>query len=180
MLCFSVTIRERGHQLDSRKSDFHPTSALSATTWYSIPYAHVPIEAWMFCQWRMLYRSLAQNLALFRRLLTVRMIMRPLTIHRLLGVYNAECLLSCEPCKESIFSWGRFHRPSCPFSFIYTSVWFTHCFNRTMTEWLTLNSLAVCVWHTTLYHSNRLSSLCIWKLSTGTTKQSMVESGEVR
>jgi hypothetical protein len=31
------------------KCDFHPTSALSSTTWYSIPYGHVPIEAWQFC-----------------------------------------------------------------------------------------------------------------------------------
>jgi hypothetical protein len=33
MMCFSVSIRGRGHQLDSTKNDFHPTSVLSATTW---------------------------------------------------------------------------------------------------------------------------------------------------
>jgi hypothetical protein len=38
-----------GHQLDSTKNDFHPTSVLSATTWYSIPYGHMPNEAWLFC-----------------------------------------------------------------------------------------------------------------------------------
>jgi hypothetical protein len=33
-------------------------------------------------------------------------------------------------------------------------VWFTRCFNRTMTEWLTLNRSAVClVGHITPYHS---------------------------
>jgi hypothetical protein len=31
------------------KKDFHPTSALSSTTWYSIPYGHVTIEVWQFC-----------------------------------------------------------------------------------------------------------------------------------
>jgi hypothetical protein len=113
---------------------------------------------------------------------------------------------------ESIFSWGRFHRPFCPLPFLYTPslvhtllqanndrvayielfssmsvwslsslgvvfiglpvlcgsftlpVWFTHCFKRTMTKWLTLNRSAV--WHTTPYHSNRLLSLCIWQFST--------------
>jgi hypothetical protein len=43
----------------------------------------------------------------------------------------------------------------------------THCFNRTMTEWLTLNRSAVClVGHITPYHSNHLPSLCIWQFST--------------
>jgi hypothetical protein len=31
------------------KNDFNPTSALSSMSWYSIPYGHVPIEAWQFC-----------------------------------------------------------------------------------------------------------------------------------
>jgi hypothetical protein len=31
------------------KNDFYPTSTLSPTTWYSIPYGHVPIAAWQFC-----------------------------------------------------------------------------------------------------------------------------------
>ena len=31
MLCFSVSIRGRDHQLDSTKNYFHPTSAISAT-----------------------------------------------------------------------------------------------------------------------------------------------------
>jgi hypothetical protein len=32
MLCFFISIRGHGHQLDSHKSDFPPTSALSAMT----------------------------------------------------------------------------------------------------------------------------------------------------
>jgi hypothetical protein len=31
------------------KNDFYPTSTLSSTTWYSIPYGHVPIAAGQFC-----------------------------------------------------------------------------------------------------------------------------------
>jgi hypothetical protein len=48
-------------------------------------------------------------------------------------------LLSGERFKESTFSWSHFQRPSCPLEFFYLPVWFTRCFNRTMTEWLTLN-----------------------------------------
>ena len=100
-----------------------------------------------FCQWRTLYRSLARNLALFRRLLTVRMIMRPLTIHRLFGVYNAEWLLSCEVVRSlSSLDVVFIGFPVLSRSFT-LPVWFTRCFNRTMTdEWLTLNSLAVCLY----------------------------------
>ena len=77
-------------------------------------------------------------------------------------VCSAEWLLSGEHFKESTFSWSHFQRPSCPLEFFYLPVWFTCCFNRTMTEWLTLNRSAVClVGYITPYHSNRLPSLCI-------------------
>jgi hypothetical protein len=111
---------------------------------------------------------LAWNIALLRRLLTVRLLMRPLTIHRLRSVFvvlNGCCLTSL---LRSLSSLGVIFRDLsvlwCSFTF---SVWFTRCFNRTMTEWLTLNRSAVClVGHITPYHSNRLPSLCIWQFST--------------
>ena len=119
------------------KNNFHPTSALSATTWYSIPYGHVPIQAWLFCG----------LLSLVRRLL-----IRPLTIHRLHSVFavlNCCCLASL---LRSVSSHGVVVR-GFPVIWRYFTlpVWFTHCFNRTMTEWLTLNRSAAClVGHTTI------------------------------
>ena len=73
--------------------------------------------------------------------------MRPLTIYRLHSVFallNSCCLASL---LMSLFSlrvvfrschvlWRSFAPP----------VWFTRCFNRTMTEWLTLNRSAVCLY----------------------------------
>ena len=111
---------------------------------------------------------LARNLALLRRLLTVRLLMRPLTIHWLRSVFvvlNDCCLVSL---LRSISSLGVIFRD---LSVLWRSftlpVWFTRCFNRTMTEWLALNRSAVClVVHITPYHSNRLTSLCIWQFST--------------
>jgi hypothetical protein len=96
MLSFLIFIRGRGHQLDSTKNYFHPTNALCATTWYSIPYGHVPLEAWLFCSARFI-GLLARNIALLRRILTVRLLMFPLTIHRLhsmFAVLNGCCLVS--------------------------------------------------------------------------------------
>jgi hypothetical protein len=111
---------------------------------------------------------LAQNLALLRRLLTIRLLMRPLTIHWLRSVsvvLNGSCLASL---LRGLFSLGVIFRD---LSVLWRSftlpVWFTRCFNRTMTEWLTLNRSAVCfVWHITPYHFNRLPSLCIWQFPT--------------
>jgi hypothetical protein len=98
-----------------------------------------------------------------KSLLTVRLLMRPLTIHRLRSVFvvlNGCCLASL---LRSLSSLGVIFRD---LSVLWRSftlpVWFTRCFNRTMTKWLTLNSLAVCLLgHITPYHSNRLPSLCI-------------------
>jgi hypothetical protein len=106
---------------------------------------------------------LARNLALLRRLLTVRLLMRPLTIHWLRNVFvvlNGCCLASL---LRSLSSLGVIFRDlSVLWSSFTLPIWFTRCFNRTMTEWLTLNRSAVClVRHITPYHSNRLSSLCI-------------------
>ena len=106
---------------------------------------------------------LARNLALLRRLLTVRLLMRPLTIHWLRNVFvvlNGCCLASL---LRSLSSLGVIFRD---LSVLWRSftlpIWFTRCFNRTMTEWLTLNRSAVClVGHITSYHSNHLPSLCI-------------------
>ena len=139
MLCFSVSIRGCGHQLDSTKNDFHPTNVLSATTWYSIPYGHMP--KWSLAVlWRIVSSGrfiglLARNLALLRRLLTVRLLMRPLTIYRLHSVFallNSCCLASLLMSLSSLrvvfrschVLWRSFAPP----------VWFTRCFNRTMTE----------------------------------------------
>ena len=80
---------------------------------------------------------------------------------------NHLSFLAMEPFKESIFSWSHFQRPFCPWRSFTFPVWFTRCFNRTMTEWLTLNRSAVClVGRITPYHSNCLPSLCIWRFST--------------
>ena len=96
-------------------NNFHPISALSAMTWYSTPYGHVPIKAWLFCGVLSVEDTLARNFVLLRRLLRVRLLMRLLTIHRLRSVFavlNGHCLT--EPIKESIFFWNRFQRLSWP------------------------------------------------------------------
>ena len=126
------------------KSNFHPTSALSATTWYSIPYGHVPIKAWLCCGVLSEADALAWNFVLLRRLLRVRLQMRLLTIHRLRSVFavlNDHCMASRlmilssfgVVCRGFPVLWHSFTLP----------VWFTRCFNRTMTEWLTLNRSTV-------------------------------------
>jgi len=143
MLCFSVSIHGRGHQLDSTKSDFHPTSALCHDLiFHSIwSLAHWSLVVlWITVSSGRFIGLLARNLALLRLLLTVRLLMRPLTIHLLRSVFavlNGCCLASL---LKSLFSlrvvfkgfpvlWRYFTLP----------VWFTRCFNRTMTEWFTLN-----------------------------------------
>jgi hypothetical protein len=81
------------------KNHFHPTSALSATTWYSIPYGHVPIKAWLFCGVLSVADALVRNVVLLRRLLRVRLLMCLLTIHRLRSVFavlNGHCLASVQ------------------------------------------------------------------------------------
>ena len=108
---------------------------------------------------------LRRNLALLRRLLTVRLLMRPFTIHWLRSVFvvlNGCCLASL---LRSLSSLGVIFRDlSVLWSSFTLPVWFTRCFNGTITEWLTLNRSAVClVGHNTPYHSNRLPSLCIWQ-----------------
>ena len=64
---------------------------------------------------------LARNLALLRRLLTVRLRMRPLTIHWLRSVFvvlNGCCLASLLWNPSSLGS--HFQRPFCPLAFFYT------------------------------------------------------------
>jgi hypothetical protein len=111
---------------------------------------------------------LARNHALLRRLLTVRLLMLPLSIHWLCSVFvvlNGSCLASLLRSLSSL--WVIFRNLSVLWRSFTLPVWFTRCFNRTMTEWLTLNRSAVClVGHITPYHSNRLPSLCIWQFST--------------
>jgi hypothetical protein len=103
------------------KNNFHPTSALSATTWYSIPYGHVSIKAWLFCDVLSVADALVRNFVLLRRLLRVRLLMRLLTIHRLRSVFamlNGHCLGSLF---KSLFSFGVvFRGVPVPFPFFYT------------------------------------------------------------
>ena len=124
---------------------------------------------WRFVNSGRFIGLLARNLAMLKRLLMVRLLMRPLTIHRLASqrVCSAEWLLLWEPCKESTFSWGRFHRPSCPLPFFYTSG-LVHALlqsNNDRVAYIELFS-NMSVWYTTPYHSNCLPSLCIWQFST--------------
>jgi hypothetical protein len=90
---------------------------------------------------------LARNLALLRRLLTVRLLMRPLTIYRLHSVFallNSCCLASLLMSLSSlrvVFRSGHVLWRSFAFP-----VSFMRCFNRTMTEWLTLNRSVVCLY----------------------------------
>jgi hypothetical protein len=58
-------------------NNFYPISALSATTWYSIPYGNVPIKAWLFCGILSVEDALARNFVLLRRLLRVRLLNAP-------------------------------------------------------------------------------------------------------
>ena len=89
---------------------------------------------------------LARNLVLLRRLLTVRLLMRPLTIHWLRSVFavlNGCCLVSLLMSPSALrVVFRSFLVLWCSFIL---SVRFTHCFNRTMTKWLTLNRSAVCL-----------------------------------
>ena len=165
MLYFSVSIRGRGHQLDSTKATlfhdliFHPIWS----------HAHWSLAVlWRIVSSGRFIGLLARNIALLRRLLTVRLLMRPLTIHRLRSVFvvlNGCCLASLLRSLPSLAVIFR-GLPVLLRSFT-LPVCFTCCFNRTMTEWLTLNRSAVClVGYITPYNSNRLPSLCIWQFST--------------
>lgn len=58
--------------------------------------------------------ALARNIALLRRLLTVRLLIHPQR------VCSTEKMLSDEPFKKYIFSWGRFQISTCPLAFFYT------------------------------------------------------------
>ena len=150
MLCFSVSIRGRGHQLESTKATFiQPMHSLPRS---DIPFHMVtcPLKPDCFvtyCQQRTFYLSLiARHIALISRLFRVRLLMRPLTIHRLrslLAVLNGCCLASL---LKSLSSFGIVFRG---FSVLWRSftlpVWVTRCFNRTMTELITLNRSAVCL-----------------------------------
>ena len=157
MLYFSISIRGRSHQLDSTKTTFiRPVHSLPRP---DIPSHMVtcPLKPGRFIG------RLARNHALLRRLLTVHLLMRLLTIHWLRSVFvvlNGSCLASL---LRSLSSLGVIFRDLSVLWHSFTlPVWFTRCFNRTMTEWLTLNRSAVClVGHITPYHSNRLPSLCI-------------------
>ena len=115
----------------------------------------------------MLY-SIFVTLALFRRLLTVRLLNAPVdNPSASQRVCSSECLLSVEPFKESIFSWSRFQRPSCPLAFFYTPG-FIHALLQSNNDQVAyIESFSnLSVGHTTLYHSNRWSSLCSWQLWT--------------
>jgi hypothetical protein len=90
---------------------------------------------------------LARNIALLRFLLTVRLLMRPLPSHRLrsvCAVMNRCYLVSLvrNPSSLRVVCIGL---PvlCCSFTLL---VWFTHCFNRIMTECLTLHRCAVCLY----------------------------------
>ena len=90
---------------------------------------------------------LARNLALLRHLLTVRLLIRPLTIYRLRSVFsvlNGCCLVSL------VRSLSYLGVVFIDIPVLYRSftlpVWFMRCFNRTMTEWLTLNCSAMCLY----------------------------------
>jgi hypothetical protein len=106
------------------------------------------------CRWNFklskLYFNMARRKPLLRHLLTVRLLMHPLTIHRLRIVFvvlNGCCLASL---LKSLSSLGVIFRdlPVLWRSFT-LPVWFARCFNRTMTEWLTLNRSAFCLGRTT-------------------------------
>ena len=151
MLFFSISMHERGLQLDSTKNDFHPTNALSTTTYYSsIPYGHVPIEAWLFCGILsvadVLSVPIARSFALLRRRLMIRLVMRPLTIHRLCSVFavlNGCCLASL---LWSLSSFGVvFGGLSYPFVFFYIPGLVHTLLQSNNTEWHTLNRSAVCL-----------------------------------
>jgi hypothetical protein len=109
---------------------------------------HVPIKAWLFCGVLSVEDALARNFVLLRRLLKVRLLMRLLTIHRLRRVFavvNGCCLASL---LRSISSLGAVFRG---ISVLWRSftllICFTRCFNRTMTEWLTLILKYICFKH---------------------------------
>ena len=168
MLRFSISIRR--HQLDSTKNYFHPTSILSATTWYSIPYGHGPIEVWLFCG----ILSVEDVLSPSTKPCVVKTSVDGPSANALVDnpsasqrVCSAEWLLSGEPFKESTFSWSRFQRLSCPLTFFYTPE-LIHTLLQSNDDRLayieSFSSLSV--GQTTAYQTNCLSSLCIWQLST--------------
>ena len=148
------------------KNNFHLTSALSATTWYSIPYGHVLIKAWLFCGVLSVADALARNFVLLRRLLRVRLLMRLLTIHRLRSVFavlNDHCLASL---LRSLSSFGVVFRgfPVLWRSFTPGLVHALLQSNNDRVAYIESFS-SLYVGHTTPYHANRLPSLCIWQFS---------------
>jgi len=150
MLWYSVSIRGRGHQLDSTKKRL---SSNQCTLCHDLIFHPIWSHAhWsLVVLWRIVSSGrfiglLARNLAL-RRLLAVRLPLRQLV--------NGCCLASLGVVFRGFHViWRSFTLP----------VWFTRCFNRTMTYIESFSSLSV--WHTTNFHSSRLPSLCIWQFST--------------
>ena len=149
------------------ESNFHPTSALSATTWYSIPYGHVPIKAWLLCGVLSIADALVRNVVLLRLLLRVRLLMRLLTIHRLRSVFvvlNCHCLGSL---LRSLSSFGIVFRGfPVLFPFFYTPG-LVHALLQSNNDRVAYNESfsSLYVRHTTPHHTNRLPSLCIWQFS---------------
>ena len=81
-------------------------------------------------------------------------------------VCSAEWPLSGGPFKESIFFWGRFQRLSCPLAFFYTPG-LVHALLQSNNDRVAYieSSSSLYVGHTTPYHANRLSPLCIWQFA---------------
>ena len=76
------------------------------------------------------------------------------------GVCSGEWLLSGEPFKEYIFSWGRFQRHFCPLAFFYTPDLLHALLQSDNDRVAYIDSFtSLSVGHTTPYHSNRLPSL---------------------
>ena len=117
----------------------------------------------LYVLWRFVSKGcfiglLAWSLALLWRLLTVRLLMCPLTIHRLRSVFavlNGCCIANL----VKSLSCGSFQKPSYPLPF-FSTPGVVHALHYIES----FSSLSV--WYTTPYHSIRLPSLCIWLFST--------------
>ena len=123
----------------------------------------MPIKAWLFCGVLSVADALVRNFVLLRRLLRVRLLMPLLTIHRLRSVFavlNDHCLASL---LRSLSSLGVVFRG---FPLFCTPGW-VHTLlqsNNDRVAYIQLFS-SLYVGHTTPYHANRLSPLCIWQFA---------------
>ena len=165
MLCFSISIRaEAVNNGLNKKGLSSDQCTLCHDLIFHLIWSRVHWSLTVL--WRIVSSGrfiglLARNIALLIRQLTVRLLMRPVDNPSVSQrVCSAEFLLSGKPFKESIFTWSRFQRLSCPLAFFCTPGLIHALLQSNNDRVAYIDSFtSLSVGHTTPYHSNRLPSL---------------------